>query len=314
LLADKQTVATDPSRTMTQHNSELTQQDVDSISFVDFEHVQLKAAPASVDRPGSSPDSIGASDSISGIGGGGNTLDPGLAEADLGLMPFFQSVPSGRAGVAAGESLPLQEQPALAQHQRGHMSESTGNETVQDVARDGTALLTTLATHTSQGTPAQSAPAVAQASQLSAANDARWATAQTFATHNAAQALQHTLRSQLDLAVATETFGRVTIQTQHEGRQVSAQLDVENATQTSLLAEHLPETAERIRQHAGWDVSLHLEGSNTGEGSSSQQQRQSSEPQTSRLRRVAGVPALLSTQPTVLPSLLDGRGRISLTA
>jgi hypothetical protein len=75
-----------------------------------------------------------------------------------------------------------------------------------------------------------------------------------------ARLLGHAMRGDLRVGVQTEAFGRVTIQTNAQGGQLSAQLSLENAKESATLAAHLPGVEQKIVQQHGLDASVRLVG------------------------------------------------------
>jgi hypothetical protein len=68
------------------------------------------------------------------------------------------------------------------------------------------------------------------------------------------------MRSDIRVGVQTEAFGRVTIQTNAQGGQLSAQVLLENAKESATLAAHLPGVEEKIVQQHGLNASVRLVG------------------------------------------------------
>lgn len=68
------------------------------------------------------------------------------------------------------------------------------------------------------------------------------------------------MRGDLRVGVQTEAFGRVTIQTNAQGGQLSAQLSLENAKDSATLAAHLPGVEQKIVQQHGLNASVRLVG------------------------------------------------------
>lgn len=71
-------------------------------------------------------------------------------------------------------------------------------------------------------------------------------------------ALEDAMRGELRVRVQTETFGKVTIQTNAGGGQLAAQLSIENAKQSTALAAHLPGVEQRIGEKYGLEASVLL--------------------------------------------------------
>ena len=67
----------------------------------------------------------------------------------------------------------------------------------------------------------------------------------------------------------TELFGRVTIQTNAQGGQLSAQLSVENVKEGSAIAAHLPAVEQKISEQHGLNASIRLVASFDGGGTGS---------------------------------------------
>jgi hypothetical protein len=76
----------------------------------------------------------------------------------------------------------------------------------------------------------------------------------------AARLLGSVMRSDIRVGVQTEAFGRVTIQTNAQGGQLSAQVLLENAKESATLAAHLPGVEEKIVQQHGLNASVRLVG------------------------------------------------------
>jgi hypothetical protein len=68
------------------------------------------------------------------------------------------------------------------------------------------------------------------------------------------------MRGDLRVGVHTEAFGRVTIQTNAQGGQLSAQLSLENPKESATLAAHLPGVEQKIVQQHGLNASVRLVG------------------------------------------------------
>jgi hypothetical protein len=84
------------------------------------------------------------------------------------------------------------------------------------------------------------------------------------------------MRSDLRVGVQTEAFGRVTIQTNAQGGQLSAQLSLENAKESAALAAHLPGVEQKIVQQQGLNASIRLvSGFDGGAGAGSMGRDQS---------------------------------------
>ena len=75
-----------------------------------------------------------------------------------------------------------------------------------------------------------------------------------------ARLLGSAVRSDLRVGVQTEAFGRVTIQTNAQGGQLSAQLSLENAKESATLAAHLPAVEQKIAQQHNLATSVRLAG------------------------------------------------------
>ena len=75
-----------------------------------------------------------------------------------------------------------------------------------------------------------------------------------------ARLLGGALRGDLRVGVHTEAFGRVTIQTNTQGGQLSAQLSLENPKEGATLAAHLPGVEQKIVQQHGLNASVRLVG------------------------------------------------------
>lgn len=73
-----------------------------------------------------------------------------------------------------------------------------------------------------------------------------------------ARLLGSAMRGDLRVGVHTEVFGRVTIQTNAQGGQLSAQLSLENPKESATLAAHLPGVEQRIVQQHGLNASVRL--------------------------------------------------------
>lgn len=80
----------------------------------------------------------------------------------------------------------------------------------------------------------------------------------------AARLLGSAMRGDLRVGVQTEAFGRVTIQTNAQGGQLSAQLSLENAKESATLAAHLPGVEQKIVQQHGLEASVRLAGAADG--------------------------------------------------
>jgi hypothetical protein len=84
------------------------------------------------------------------------------------------------------------------------------------------------------------------------------------------------MRGDLRVGVHTEAFGRVTIQTNAQGGQLSAQLLLENAKESATLAAHLPAVEQKLVQQHGLATSVRLVGGfDGGAGSGSMGRDQS---------------------------------------
>lgn len=95
------------------------------------------------------------------------------------------------------------------------------------------------------------------------------------ADRSAARLLGTTMRGDLRVGVQTEAFGRVTIQTNTQAGQLSAQLSLENTRESATLAVHLPAVEQRIVQQHGLNASVRLVGGfdgGTGAGSMAREQ------------------------------------------
>lgn len=77
---------------------------------------------------------------------------------------------------------------------------------------------------------------------------------------NTTRLLGNAMRGDLRVGVQTEAFGRVTIQTNAQGGQLSAQLSLENAKESATLAAHLPGVEQKIVQQQGLNASIRLVG------------------------------------------------------
>jgi hypothetical protein len=86
-------------------------------------------------------------------------------------------------------------------------------------------------------------------------------------TTDSARAIEDAMRGELRVRVQTETFGRVTIQTNAGGGQLAAQLSIENAKQSTALASHLPAVEQRIGEKYGLEASVLL--ARNGDGGTS---------------------------------------------
>jgi len=77
---------------------------------------------------------------------------------------------------------------------------------------------------------------------------------------SATRLLGSAVRGDLRVGVQTEAFGRVTIQTNTQSGQLSAQLSLENAKESATLAMHLPAVEQKISQQHGLATSVRLVG------------------------------------------------------
>lgn len=77
---------------------------------------------------------------------------------------------------------------------------------------------------------------------------------------SATRLLVSSMRGDLRVGVQTEAFGRVTIQTNAQGGQLSAQLSLENTKESAALAAHLPGLEQTIVQQHGLTASVRLVG------------------------------------------------------
>lgn len=96
---------------------------------------------------------------------------------------------------------------------------------------------------------------------------------------SAARLFGSTMRGDLRVGVQTEAFGRVTIQTNAQGGQLSAQLSLENTKESATLAAHLPGVEQKIVQQHGLNASVRLVGGfdgGVGAGSAGRDQSGSS--------------------------------------
>jgi hypothetical protein len=73
------------------------------------------------------------------------------------------------------------------------------------------------------------------------------------------------MRGDLRVGVHTEAFGRVTIQTNAQGGQLSAQLTLENSKDSAALAAHLPAVEQKMIQQHGLTASVRLVGGFDGQ-------------------------------------------------
>jgi hypothetical protein len=84
------------------------------------------------------------------------------------------------------------------------------------------------------------------------------------------------MHGDLRVGVHTEAFGRVTIQTNAQGGQLSAQLSLENPKEGATLAAHLPGLEQKIVQEHGLNASVRLvNGLDAGAGAGSMGRGQS---------------------------------------
>ena len=79
-----------------------------------------------------------------------------------------------------------------------------------------------------------------------------------------ARLVESAMRGDLRVGVHTEAFGRVTIQTNAQGGQLSAQLSLENPKESAALAAHLPGLEQKIVQEHGLNASVRLVGNSDG--------------------------------------------------
>ena len=79
-----------------------------------------------------------------------------------------------------------------------------------------------------------------------------------------ARLVESAMRGDLRVGVHTEAFGRVTIQTNAQGGQLSAQLSLENPKESAALAAHLPGVEQKIVQEHGLNASVRLVGGSDG--------------------------------------------------
>ena len=75
---------------------------------------------------------------------------------------------------------------------------------------------------------------------------------------SASRLLAGAMHGDLRVGVHTEAFGRVTIQTNAQGGQLSAQLSLENSKEGATLAAHLPGLEQKIVQQHGLNASVRL--------------------------------------------------------
>jgi hypothetical protein len=137
---------------------------------------------------------------------------------------------------------------------------------------------------------------------------------------SAARLLGSTLRGDLRMGVQTEAFGRVTIQTSAQGGQLSAQLSLENAKESAVLAAHLPMVEQKIAQQHGLNASVRLVGGHdggAGAGSTGRDQSGSDRKDPQRyhnkvMARPGGIDQGFSSEGRgVEPALLGGKYSVS---
>jgi len=92
---------------------------------------------------------------------------------------------------------------------------------------------------------------------------------------SATRLVANAMRGDLRVGVHTEAFGRVTIETNAQGGQLSAQLSLENAKDSATLAAHLPVAEQKIVQQHGLTASVRLVGGFDGAGAGSMGRDQS---------------------------------------
>lgn len=95
---------------------------------------------------------------------------------------------------------------------------------------------------------------------------------------NSARLLGSAMRGGLRIGVQTEAFGRVTIQTNAQGGQLSAQVSLENTKEGAALATHLPAVEQKIIQQHGLNASVRIVGGfdgGAGGGSAGRNQSES---------------------------------------
>ncbi len=123
------------------------------------------------------------------------------------------------------------------------------------------------------------------------------------ADENVARLLGSAMRGDLRVGVQTEAFGHVTIQANAQGGQLSAQLSVENAKESAMLAAHLPAAEHRLTQQHGVIASVRLAGGfgGTAGGFTGREQSESN-------RRNSGPYIAMRSGQTKQGSLNEGRG------
>jgi hypothetical protein len=127
----------------------------------------------------------------------------------------------------------------------------------------------TLGPNTSlQGHPAVPNPDHSESIREAAPNtQLKEPTSARSADENAARLLGSAMRGDLRVGVQTEAFGHVTIQANSQGGQLSAQLSLENAKESAVLAAHLPAAEHRLIQQHGLTASVRLAGGFGGNAS-----------------------------------------------
>jgi hypothetical protein len=131
-------------------------------------------------------------------------------------------------------------------------------------------------------------------------------------------ALATSMRSNLQIGIQTESFGRVTVHTSSQGSRMFAELSVENSQQASVIGAHLPEAEHRMETLHGLQASLSVNSSAGGESSQSQdhQRHQDSTPGTYPSRVAAGkIRGIHVSAPSELVAATVQRpGRLNVTA
>jgi hypothetical protein len=205
------------------------------------------------------PDSEGQSPAISA---GERSSD--LSGENVGGQVSSSALSQGVGGVASSSTAGGHSQGNGSDPHRGS-SDAKEAMAVGHVRTPQTPESTTLAALGSGGS-AHGHPALTNSTRLESGREStpntqlKDVTSLRAADANTARLLGSAMRGDLRVGVQTEAFGRVTIQTNAQGGQLSAQLSLENAKESATLAAHLPGVEQKIVQQHGLNASVRLVG------------------------------------------------------
>ncbi len=223
----------------------------------------------------------------------GSSTNPSQPDARDGTGAVAAGKPKGRAdgsGSTAAASVPV-----------STFSGALASTAVVGV-RDGASSAAAIGGHASaQPGSAEAAGTAAGAGSgsLSARGETNASTELPSVTN--ARLMQSLSRSEMQISVHSQDFGRVSIQTAYGREAISAQITLESSQLGSALSNHVPAMEQKLSQDHGLRASVSIDTQTRGDGGGSGQNPEAQSQSNRRSNFVPQSPSLLASSPEPVP-------------